>query len=322
MSSYKDNKLPSSEELALRLAGEFERGGTIAERYVDFGSPLWNRATRGLRSGIFYIGGMPNMGKSAVLVSKMVDILQCNSDVAVLDFTLDESFEQRIHRIVSNISGVEINDIAFAAALPDAARVRREDGFKKVNRWIRDGRLVISEASEVQALTDELEEFRRRLGDDVKIVATIDGMHNVLIQRSFSDSLFQQEEIAKAIQVAHHQTRSIILASAHVKKMHGQRNTSMQDIKGSGALSYNATIISMVYCDVKVKRNAANIFYVERDRPEKLPVIEVDVMKNKASVYNDIIFHTFIPELARVAEMDEAAQAQLKTRIFSGMRAQ
>ena len=66
-------------------------------------------------------------------------------------------------------------------------------------------------------------------------------------------------------------------------------------IKGSNRSSYDAKIIASIFSDYKVNRGSAKVFHdaVLEHNPTsvtRLPVIELDIVKNKASNFSDIIF--------------------------------
>lgn len=317
MARLGDFRLASPAEMESKIGQVYTKGLKQAQRFVDFGSELWNLATQGMEYGMFYLAGAPNMGKSAIITSKYLDILAANEDVDVLDFTLDETIGRRLHRVAANLARLRINDIAIAGSLDENAKFRRAEAFNLLSSYAAKGRLVISESADVRLLVEEIKQFRQRIDPERKLVVTLDGVHNVGVQGNFYNQLREQEEIGKRLEEASKENRAIIMASAHIVKSHGQRNFSYDDLKGTGYFTYGASIIGMVFCEVKVRRNAAQVFWMLDGRNEKMPIIELNVVKNKESEFNGIIFHTFVPELARVEEQDAEEQFRQQAKVFS-----
>jgi len=78
-------------------------------RYVDFGCPILNEATLGLDEGVFIVAGPPNFGKSAWVLNIYNQVLLNNMNVDVLDFSLDDSFDNRVRNSIARIAQTPIN---------------------------------------------------------------------------------------------------------------------------------------------------------------------------------------------------------------------
>ena len=321
-----DCPLMSAKDLLEQINQVEEKGRQVAERFIDFGSPEWNKATESFEYGVFFICGAPNMGKSAIVTSKMLDVLENNNDVAVIDFTLDDTIEKRLHRLVSNRAGTRINQIAIAHDLSEDVAERRLQAYREVSDYAANDRYAMCEIGVLSTIEQQVAEYRARLGDDVKIVMVLDGVHNVKTQSAYVDPLSRQEEIVARIGALAKRERAAVLSTAHVVKSRGVRSVSMDDLKGSGYSTFEANIISMVYCDIKVNRAEAQVFRIQEmpDEetgelvPTKCPVIELNIVKDKSSEFNDVIFHDFWPEQARTVEVSREMQVAYRNRIYRG----
>ena len=78
---------------------------------------------------------------------------------------------------------------------------------------------------------------------------------------------------------------------------------------------YEAKAILLCYNEVGIRGQQANIFWQSPDNPEKRPVYEADIRKNKFGSYKGRVFFEFFPEMSYFREVPPAANMQYAQRI-------
>lgn len=89
------------------------------------------------------------------------------------------------------------------------------------------------------------------------------------------------------------------------------------DIKESGKILYEAKGVMLCYNEVSLRGQQATVHYNRPDNPDKQPVYEVHVGKNKFSSYKGRMFFEFIPECASFREVS-AAGAERYSQMVNG----
>lgn len=303
---------------------------TVTEKkhYLDWGSPLLNKALLGVQPGdSVCVCGAPNHGKTISLTSMVLDILKRNENVLVLDFTLDDPKRKRFTQYAANLAQIDMNVIDFINLEQDGERRRRhKQALCQLELWLENQSLALFETATVNRgerrlsqnstgfITETLIRYRD-LFPEKKIVVLVDALNNVATS-SAGDEYSQAQEVSDVLKRVLNDTQSVLLATHHLRKNNGRRPT-MDDLKGNNYLAYEMKVIIGLHNDLSVNGQAAEIYYVDQAQPMvKVPVIEWHFLKNKCSDYKGVIFARQWPAQARVEEMPLEAQAPLMGMLY------
>lgn len=300
------------------------------EKFLDFGP--WTKmaqATLGLDVGVFLIAAVPNVGKSMMLLNIYCNLLKYNSKIFVLDFSLDDSFEDRSRSAIARLAKIPINWVKLPQGIPDTAKDARNKAFRNWAQSYIPSLQIIDEtdfggkASYLSVMKMAITKTRESLPDDIKLVVIVDGFHNITVDEIHGDKLEKQVHLSQQLKSLMTETKSIMFASTHVPKSNIRRNMDWTAVSGAGDIGYDAKIIATIYSDVAVNKGTAEVFHqaVLDHCPGvtlTLPVIELDVVKNKASSFKDIIFYKLFPEYAYVEEAPEQYQVAWRKQIYEG----
>ena len=80
---------------------------------------------------------------------------------------------------------------------------------------------------------------------------------------------------------------------------------------------YEAKAIILGYNEVGLRGQQSNIFWNRDDRPDKQPIFEAHIGKNKFGSFKGRIFFEFMPEMSYFKEVPEAG-AQRYNQMISG----
>lgn len=298
------------------------------KRFIDFGWPIMNQATLGLDSGVFLIAAPPNIGKSTTVLNMYSQVILFNPDWFVLDFSLDDTFEDRVRNSVARLAKMPINWVKLPAGIPDAAKQARHQAYIE---W-RDNyapRLDIVDETDFEGnsrkfsvIRECIMRYRDSLPDNMNMFISIDGFHNVIVDELRGDDYERQLYLSAEIKNISSQTKSIVCATTHTPKGSMRRGLSQDSVKGAGAVAYDAKLIATLYSDFKINRGDAEVYWdfqlphTGQTNTTRLPVIELDVTKNKAASFSDIIFYRFIPDYAYMEEAPDQWQYAWRNKVF------
>jgi hypothetical protein len=251
-------------------------------------------------------------------------------DRVVLDLSLDDDFSERVRFAVASMAKIPINWVKLPHGIPDEAKEARNLGYKAWNDSIAPRLTIIDEtdfdgaANKLSTIRAAIEIWTSNLPSSAKPLIVIDGFHNIEVDDAFGmKDLEKQVYLSSALKHIAAMTKSIILATCHIPKQRARRGLDHTAVKGAGNTGYDAKVIANIYSDYKANRNNASVYFDaylqhEPELRKRQPVIELDVRKNKAGDFSDVIFFRHYPEYSYVEEAPDNFQKLWRQTIYGG----
>jgi len=317
--SFKRDSLPSSKEL-INIVAEQDLhrgpGGLLT------GFDLLDSCINGWQPGLVLLAGRPNVGKSAFQLNLSLRLVMNNKTALWVDFSIDDSKADRIHRLVAILSGMKVNEIIFAQSLQEKnLQDLRETTYRKLTAlspsilfFDASDSIEITKDGEEETLPGDTIEFVEEVLSSVTerypdrfVIATIDAFHNLRIHRNpIPDPVRRTEELGKRLKVLYPRLGCLLLCSAHLRK-YGQgrpERPSIDDIKESVGPAYDANLILLLHSEVQVVgEDASRIYWTKKEDPRKHPIVECQVTKNKWGYDKPLILYRFEPWTQRIFEL-------------------
>jgi DNA primase catalytic core len=241
----------------------------------------------GLQTGLYVIAADPNVGKTALMVSLTIDLLRSNDKAACLFYSMDDSREMIVNRMLAHLSDLRINEVRFK--LTDAKKQAvLEESYKQMNIWAQTSRLEIRESSAYLTMNRIENEIRQHKGLD-DLIVLIDGLYNVPVESDYGS--IREENIDRANQVK----RLVrlfdlpVLATAEFRKQgrdestQKQRERTIHDIMETGKYGYNADLA------ILLSPKDPDAYASENE-----PIIVADFGKNKLESFRGKMEFKFI----------------------------
>jgi len=257
--------------------------------------------------------GDSNVGKTGFMFELALRLAKNNKDIMVLFMSIDDSRQQAIARLVALESGLRINQVSHPSEniKTDEDKKRLRDGWKTMRNLVETNKFSLKDNNHGNTL-DFAEGWIRWAKDnypDKEVVFFLDNFHKL------GDEWAKEERIRfKHASARMHTMKNKLhftaICTMEIRKLMGaQRNQRpiLQDISESKQMEYDNNMIGMIYSDIHAKRHDAKIFWTE-DGPDgvsKKPVIEVDIQKNKISMFKDTLYYKFSPEYSKFYECDK-----------------
>lgn len=300
---------------------------------LDWGFSQFNTAFEGLNTGVHLIAGQSNVGKSGICMQLAWQIAQANQvpsekqprKAYVVYFSLDDTANELLPRIVAIDQKVPINCIRFPKKYEHEANLmmRRAEGLQNLKdsvahfdlRDANDGTDIEYIEETAKTLAFEL----AKIDEAYQIVLFIDNFHDVTVR----DIKFGADNNAKYDYIAGELSRIAtaldcpIVCTAEFRKLNGNRRPQLDDIRETVKIIYEAKAIMLCYNEVGLRGQQGQIFWNLADHPDKQPVFEVRIGKNKFSSFKGRIFFEFSPEMSYFREVPPAG-AQRYNQMISG----
>lgn len=259
-----------------------------------------------ISAGLYLIAAAPNVGKSMIMLQLTDQIVKLNENVHVAYHALDDTTKDLVPRFIATHEGITISQAKNPARYQDQPDVleKRNNAFKfmysnvnKLSLWDAE------EGSNLTELEQHIRDLRMEYGEKKRLILIFDSIYD--IQAVFAQNDKQAyEEVAKTVKSWCGLYDVAIFATAHLKKNGGRRPIN-EDLKENNRLEFEANFIGLLYNEVGLKEEEANIYWLHDDREEKLPVIEMRVAKNKFGSFKGTLFFEFFPDLSTAFEVSK-----------------
>lgn len=294
--------------------------------------PIIEKQLEGLESGLYIFAGESNSGKTALMMNVLKDICSCEeNNLFGIYYSLDDTKNVVIPRIIAMEQRIPIGVAAKpqryrniaetsdtdTAILYESYLTKRKEGLDKLKSEIDIFKIVdgleISNHEQLEAHMKKMKTAVKAKWPDKNIVIAIDSIYDIQLTFNAEDKS-KSEFIAKFVKSLSVELDCVILASAHLRKLNGNRRPTVDDLKEANTLLYEADMVWLVYNDVSKNKNAAKIYW--ENGQEKGPVIELDWAKNKKSSFKGRTFCKFAPNMSLTAECNDSVNNYFDQLIY------
>jgi replicative DNA helicase len=319
------NRIKEMDEYAWKRG---EMGG------LDWGFEQLNKAFEGLNPGLILLAGQSNVGKSGFMMQIAQQIAYANQEVIegkkpkkafVLFFSLDDNFNQLSPRFVAIDQKIPINVVSSPKKFMDNANYmeRREIGIERFNALTNHFALQdANDGTDLEYIAEVSERYAfelSKIDENYQLVLFIDNFHDVTVRdiKFGSDTNSKYDHIADSLSKLGTKLDCPIICSAEFRKLNGNRRPTLDDIRESTKIVYEAKAIMLCYNEVGLRAQQAQIFWRLGDNPDNQPIFEVKIGKNKYSSFKGRVFYEFMPDMSYFKEVPEVG-AQRYNQMISG----
>jgi len=253
------------------------------------------------------IGGKPNSGKTSFMCKLMWDIAtkEKDNDACVIYHTIDDTFEQVLPKFICLGKGntrLELNHVMnpnYAArdSIDSLVHEDRNEGYNNIVDLAKRGRLLIKDANDGISISyaDNLIRRMKEKYPDRNIVYVLDNFHKLSdFQNIRGDERTRFKELSKVMKGLATKHHICVITTVEYRKTQDNKKAGNQDISETIQIEYDANLIAHVHNELHEKGAAATM--VHRDNQgDRLPVIEVQVGKNKITSFKDRMYFQFFP---------------------------
>lgn len=259
--------------------------------------------------GFLGLAALPNIGKSALVMNIIIRLLQMidegyNEDLMIYFMSIDDAFAQIVSRMLSIISNIPTKDVKKNSILDEGQRRRLREAQERLAGWMRSGRLTIADASfttELRPGIYNMLKLRRRYGDR-GCLFVLDNFHK--LTDPGKDLRIKNIDLSAALDNLSTQKRFFSITTLELTKMsHNRERPVLGDISETGQIEYDARAILLAHNDLHVKPNSEYHWHAD-DYEDNLPILEINIGKNKVTETKGHLYYTFDPRNSRMTEID------------------
>ena len=307
---------------------EIETEKEEEEGYDTSNFSIFNDKLSGLTKGFYIFAGESNGGKTAIMSNLLKDYgTTTKNNLFAIYYTLDDTVGEVIPRIIAMDQNIPIAVAAKPKRYEKLAAITprtpdEEFNIEKIREQLqrrKQGIQLLKEQSHQFMMTDgtklhtyedivehakQAQEFVKSLDDKNNIIIGIDSISDIrYANKDFKDVKNKYECLSEDLKkLANTDLQIPVFGTAHLRKLNHGGRPSLDDLKDSVRLQYDASVTFLVHNDVSKNSNSAKVFYNREGKEEIQPIIEVHWAKNKRSEFKGRTFYYFIPEYSKVTE--------------------
>lgn len=300
---------------------------------LDWGFEQLNTAFGGLNPGLILVAAQSNVGKSGFCMQLAQQISYSNREVTeersrrafVIYFSLDDNFNELGPRFVAIDQKIPINVVKSPRKFEDNHQwmERRQIGMKRFEENVDYfAQFDANDGTDIEYIENQCKSIALEMAQidpAFQLVIFIDNFHDITVR----DINFGSNANAKYDYIADRLSKICtsfdcpIICTAELRKLNSNRRPTMEDIRESVKIVYEAKAIIMAYNEVGLRGQQAQIFWKRGDSNDNQPIFEAKIDKNKYSSYKGRIFYEFIPEMSYFKEVPPVG-AQRYNQMISG----
>lgn len=253
------------------------------------------------------------------------NVATMNPDTYVIDFSLDDPMLDKLSRIIASGSKVLINAVKNPKNYLQYPKMleRRAAGLRQLRKMVHCYKAYDqNHGTDVDIIKDTIKRHiveLKEAGEKRKVVVFIDNFHDLttIAKEAQGSDKNKFDYLAQFVSDMATEFDIPIVCSAEFKKLNGFRRPSIDDIRESVKIKYEAKSIMLCYNEVSLKGEGASVYFEKAGDPAKQPVFEVKFAKNKYSKFKGRVYFEGYPEMAYFVEADEESTKRYNNVIYS-----
>jgi len=271
-------------------------------------------------NGMVVIGGKPNSGKSMFMLNIARSLLMRNDNTIVFYQTIDDTKRTLFNRWCACSCGLPINAVRnpnkyrrYRKLLDriglsiDEFNSRRLDGYQEIMNLVEQERLVVRDQSSgvsIPYARSIIEQIRNKYPDKT-VYYFLDAFNN-LSEVSGDDRRIGAEGACNELKNINHTLGVPTVYVSHYRKTEFMVRPNDSDLKETGILHYHPIVIMHIWNPRSEDPTHDELVWSMSDddngEPVLLPVMEVNVSKNKKSDFKGIRYLNFEPRSVTLYE--------------------
>jgi len=306
--------------------------------------PIFNKKMEGLEEGLYIFAGESNSGKTAIMTNLLWDF--CNNKENKLFgiyYSLDDNTDEVIPRLIAMNQKIPISVGSKPTRYEDFLKDNKDAGdpetaslcsiyydylnkrkigleeLKKANKqFLILDRQKITSFEQLLDHAKKVQMYVKRFDPENNIIIAIDSLADLVVDKKFNSDKERIDYVAMRVkQAANIDLKIPIFTSYHVRKLNHLGRPTLDDIKESSRIVYEASVAFLIFNDVSKNKQSAQIYYTNTEDNEKYPIIEMDWAKNKKSSYKGRTYHYFVPDFSSVRECNQECASRFDAIIYT-----
>ncbi len=273
---------------------------------LDTGFEILNQAVNGLENEIYLIGAASAMGKTTFAAQLAFQILKNNSDVQLIFFSLDQSQKDILVKFISEASGVAVKYIKCSFPRTESLDIKKKEGIAAVAQLTKRMRIIDESHGEV-TIKDFKNIIRKHKLEfvDKPLVVISDTISAIRPMTRYNDKASEAADILSEIKTLVRTEEFAMIGTFNLDGETEIKRPKREDFSRIPAFIYQPYVVMMLYCDFIFNFETPFLEWEWGSSDLMVPIVELEVIKNKMSGFKGRIFYKYLDSLASYRECVE-----------------
>lgn len=262
---------------------------------LDSGFPLLNKALRGFEREFYALGGGTGMGKTTFVTQLAFQCLLNNPELNIVYFALDQGRRDILVKFLGEMSWLPVNFIrnpVNSSRLFFTARSAAIEALSSISSRIR---IYDDSRGGIEQYEVEQEVRRARLEHPGELMVILDAVENV-------HGITDMAERVRRLKSLTRQENITLLTTFHLGQQAEMRRPNREEISLASSLFHEPYCVMTLYCDYAVDPQTPLIEWEWGTQDMMVPVVELNIVKNKMSEFSGRLFYRYLNTLATFRE--------------------
>jgi len=273
---------------------------------LDCGFDLLNNAINGLDNEMYLIGAASAMGKTTFATQLAFQILKQNNDAHLLFFSLDQSQKDILIKFISEASQVPVKYIKCSYPRNESNDIKKKDGISYVSDLAKRMRIIDETRGEV-SMKDFKNIVRKYKHEffNKPVVVIIDTLMGLRPESRYNDRASEINEMLAEIKTLVRTDEVAVIGMFNLGSSAEVKRPKREDLAKIPAFLYHPYVTMTLYCDFIFNFETPLLEWEWGSSDLMVPIVELDVLKNKMGGYKGKIFYKYLDSLASFRECVE-----------------
>jgi DNA primase catalytic core len=314
-----DKNLVASSEFvdALDAQADHERGKSPVPEIFRLGPRL--KAAENLFEGadvkdaLCILGGVANCGKTNLLTQMAYEFAKYNNNITVIFHTIDDNRKQLVTKLLMHALEEESGDIKlnwlkhpnYYEKFDPGIKAKHALAYQRIQALANDSKLIVKDmmlGTNTVVIESMIRHFREKFPSrDLIFILDNFSLLQALANSDKQEDHYRLRETATEIKRMMQRYSCLGIMTQEYTKLEPKVRPTMNNLKGSSGIMYDANIIMHLYNDMNAKQDESELFHID-SHGFKLPTVEWIFEKTKVNDFkfaSSSVFMDTIPYKAQ-----------------------
>ncbi len=273
---------------------------------LDTGFEILNQAINGIENEMYLIGAASAMGKTTFATQLAFQILKNNADANVIFFSLDQSQKDILVKFISEASGISVKYIKCSFPRTESLDIKKKEGIAFVTSLTKRMRIVDESYGEV-TIKDFKNIIRKHKLEfcDKPLVVIVDTISAIRPVSRGGDRISEISDLLSEIKTLVRTEDFALIGTFNLEGVAEVKRPKREDLARIPAYIYQPYATLTLYCDFIFNFETPFMEWEWGSSDLMVPIVELEVIKNKMSGFKGRIFYKYLDSLASYRECVE-----------------
>lgn len=273
---------------------------------LDTGFELLNQTINGLENEMYLIGAASAMGKTTFATQLAFQVLKNNPEANLIFFSLDQSQKDILVKFISEASGVAVKYIKCSFPRNEALDIKKKEGISFVASLTKRMRIVDESHGEV-TIKDFKNIIRKHKLEFLNkpLVVIADTISAIRPVTRLADRAAEISDVLAELKTLVRTEEFSLVATFNLDGPAEVKRPKREDLARIPAFIYQPYVTMTLYSDFIFNFETPFLEWEWGSSDLMVPIVELEVIKNKMSGNKGRIFYRYLDSLASYRECVE-----------------